>query len=122
MDKKRKLRKYFYIISLIVVVSAILNFILMDYNIYLDSINLFKIKNTQITLGYFIMSIAFSVSAWLLILGIIFVPKNWKVWVICFVFLILHAIFIIISIGYGDGFFEILRKYIWILSFGLIRI
>lgn len=62
--------------------------------------------------------VPFSLWAWLIIFGILFVKKNWLVISICIVLAIPHIIIIAVLIGYSYSFLEILKWYVMILSFG----
>lgn len=68
------------------------------------------------------MFIPFSIWAWLVILAILFVKKNWVVVTLCILLAIPHIIFIIVLCAFSYSPLEILRWYVMILSFGIINI
>ena len=64
--------------------------------------------------------IPFSIWAWLIIFGTLFVRKNWLVVTICIVLAIPHVILIVVLYAYSYSILEILKWYVMILSFGSI--
>ena len=64
--------------------------------------------------------IPFSIWAWLIIFGTLFVRKNWLVVTICIVLAIPHVVLIVVLYAYSYSILEILKWYVMILSFGSI--
>ena len=64
--------------------------------------------------------IPFSIWAWLIIFGTLFVRKNWLVVTICIVLAIPHVILIVVLYAYSYSILKILKWYVMILSFGSI--
>lgn len=69
---------------------------------------------------YYLLGTAFSLGTWLFIIGMFFIPKNWLVYTICIIVLLPQLLFIVVSIGYSYTFLDILKNYIFVLSFGTI--
>lgn len=69
------------------------------------------------------LGLPFALWAWLLIFGIFFVKKNWKLASILVALALPHVIFIIIRVfGHGDSFLQLGKWYVMILSFGKLVI
>ncbi|MEG0291823.1 MAG: hypothetical protein RR495_04160 [Anaerovoracaceae bacterium] len=66
------------------------------------------------------MFVPFSMWAWLIIFGTLFVKKNWVVVAICVALAIPHIILIVVLHAYSYNILEILKWYVMILSFGTI--
>lgn len=71
---------------------------------------------------YLTLGIPFCLWTWLLLIGLIFFKKsNEAVKTICVFTAIPQAIFIALLIGHQYSFFEVIKWYAMIFSFGLIR-
>ena len=104
----------YYAAALISVVLFVLGFLLMGSpSDRWAKTDLF----TYLTLG-----IPFCLWTWLLLIGLIFFKKsNEAVKTICVFTAIPQAIFIALLIGHQYSFFEVIKWYAMIFSFGLIR-
>lgn len=63
---------------------------------------------------------AFCLWAWLIVVGILLIPKNWIVFSIIIALAIHHMIVIAVSIGYSYSLVRILKMYVAIFSFGFL--
>lgn len=72
--------------------------------------------------SYITMFIPFCLWLWLLIIGILFIKKNWIVNAILVILAIPQIIFAIVLSGFSYSFTEILSWYGMLLTFGLVVI
>lgn len=70
----------------------------------------------------YLILFSFCIWAWLIIVGVLFIKKNWIVVSICISLLIPHIIVIAVTYSYSYSVFYILKMYLVIFSFGFIRI
>ncbi len=117
--KNIKLRKYFYILTAISIIVFVLGFIIDDFMLEIFKLDISKIQKFK--LADFMIFIPFCMWVWLILFGLIFVPKNWKVWLMLLVLLIPHCLFIIIF-SYYHSIADIFKVYIYFLSFMILRV
>lgn len=113
-------KKLFYLTTIVsVLVFIIGNIITIACNPLNDS------KFDVLSGNYFdilTLFVPFSIWAWLIIFGTLFVKKNWVVVTICFALAIPHIISIVVLYAYSYSPLEILKWYVMILSFGSITL
>lgn len=113
-------RKLFYLVTILSVLIFIIG-------------NIITITNNALNIGIFnalsrdyfdilTMFIPFSIWAWLIILGTLFVKKNWIVIITCIVLAIPHIVVIVVMHAYSYSVLDILKWYVMILSFGSITL
>lgn len=111
-------RKLFYLVTILSVLIFIIG-------------NIITITNNALNIGIFnalsrdyfdilTMFIPFSIWAWLIIFGTLFVKKNWIVIITCIVLAIPHIVVIVVIHAYSYSVLDILKWYVMILSFGII--
>lgn len=69
-----------------------------------------------------IIGVPFSIWAWLIIVGLLFIKKNWIIITLLITLAIPHVISIAILYAYSYSVVDILKWYVMILSFGSIII
>ena len=112
------INKLFYLTTVVSVLIFIIgNIITLIYNQSDNGVSGILSRDYFDILTLFI---PFSIWAWLIIFGTLFVRKNWLVVTICIVFAIPHVIFIVVLYAYSYSILEILKWYVMILSFGSI--
>lgn len=111
-----RIRGLFYFATILSVMIFIIGIILPI--ILPQSISPIQERNYDIS-GYLILY-AFCIWAWLIIIGLLFVPKNWIVILVCLGLLIPHIIYTAVTLEYSFTFIDVLKRYVYFLSFGLI--
>lgn len=112
------INKLFYLTTVVSVLIFIIgNIITLIYNQSDNGVSGILSRDYFDILTLFI---PFSIWAWLIIFGTLFVRKNWLVVTICIVLAILHVILIVVLYAYSYSILEILKWYVMILSFGSI--
>ena len=110
--------KLFYLTTVVsVLIFVIGNIITLIYNPSNNGLSGILSRNYFDILTLFI---PFSIWAWLIIFGIIFVRKNWLVVTICIVLAIPHVVLTVVLYAYSYTILEILKWYVMVLSFGSI--
>jgi len=112
------INKLFYLTTVVSVLIFIIgNIITLIYNQSDNGVSGILSRDYFDILTLFI---PFSIWAWLIIFGTLFVRKNWLVVTICIVLAIPHVILIVVLYAYSYSILEILKWYVMILSFGSI--
>lgn len=106
------LRKVYYF----VVISSVLMFLGGMLLSDIESLSFLINNNFNIV----VIGIPFSIWAWLIIVGLLFVKKNWIIITILIALAIPHIIVIMVLYAYSYSILDILRWYVMILSFGSI--
>lgn len=106
------LRKVYYFVAISSVLIFLGGMLLADIESLLFLIN----NNFDIV----VIGIPFSIWAWLIIVGLLFVKKNWIIITILIALAIPHIIVIMVLYAYSYSILDILRWYVMILSFGSI--
>lgn len=106
------LRKVYYF----VVISSVLMFLGGMLLSDIESLSFLINNNFDIV----VIGIPFSIWAWLIIVGLLFVKKNWIIITILIALAIPHIIVIMVLYAYSYSILDILRWYVMILSFGSI--
>lgn len=121
-EMRLKSRKWFYIATLFSVFLVFFGFTLSKVvdNLKLD-LGDFEVFFRDF-IGIVSISTPFILSAWLILLGLLFVKKDWKVLLTISFLAIPHIILIGVMVGYSHSPLYILRYYIFLLSFGLLRL
>ncbi len=116
--KMININKLFYLTTVVSVLIFIIgNIITLIYNQSDNGVSGILSRDYFDILTLFI---PFSIWAWLIIFGTLFVRKNWLVVTICIVLAIPHVILIVVLYAYSYSILEILKWYVMILSFGSI--
>lgn len=110
-DKKRKL---YCLISLLVIATTIL-FFLLGENFGLGS----DFENTFLNP----IILPFSLSLWLFIIGV-FLRKKYDNMILLFlvIFAAVHVFYIRVGIGFDKTFLDFIKEYLMFLTFGLINL
>ena len=112
------INKLFYLTTVVSVLIFIIgNIITLIYNQSDNGVSGILSRDYFDILTLFI---PFSIWAWLIVFGTLFVRKNWLVVTICIVLAIPHVILIVVLYAYSYSILEILKWYVMILSFGSI--
>ncbi len=112
------INKLFYLTTVVSVLIFIIgNIITLIYNQSDNGVSGILSRDYFDILTLFI---PFSIWAWLIIFGTLFVRKNWLVVTICIVLAIPHVILIVVLYAYSYSILKILKWYVMILSFGSI--
>lgn len=112
-------RTVFYSITLLSIIMFIMG-LSMNPSIS-DNVGKFiGLKEGNFDFATYLVILPFCIWAWLIITGLLFVKKNWLVISICLVLLIPHIILIAVYYGYSYGLIDILKRYVSILTFGLV--
>lgn len=112
------INKLFYLTTVVSVLIFIIgNIITLIYNQSDNGVSGILSRDYFDILTLFI---PFSIWAWLIIFGTLFVRKNWLVVTICIVLAIPHVVLIVVLYAYSYSILEILKWYVMILSFGSI--
>ena len=112
------INKLFYLTTVVSVLIFIIgNIITLIYNQSDNGVSGILSRDYFDILTLFI---PFSIWAWLIIFGTLFVRKNWLVVTICIVLAIPHVILIVVLYAHSYSILEILKWYVMILSFGSI--
>ena len=112
------INKLFYLTTVVSVLIFIIgNIITLIYNQSDNGVSGILSRDYFDILTLFI---PFSIWAWLIIFGTLFVRKNWLVVTICIVLAIPHVILIVVLYAYSYSILEILKWYVMILSVGSI--
>ena len=112
------INKLFYLTTVVSVLIFIIgNIITLIYNQSDNGVSGILSRDYFDILTLFI---PFSIWAWLIIFGTLFVRKNWLVVTICIVLAIPHVILIVVLYAYSYSILEILKWYVMFLSFGSI--
>lgn len=123
MSKKEKKemdsRKIFYIVTAVSVLIFAVGVIITAVNGKLDGSVFNKRLDFLADMTFFI---PFCLWAWLVVVGLLFVRKNFLVVTICILMAIPHIIFIAVMIGYSNSLLEILKRYVMIFSFGSLML
>ncbi len=123
MSKKEKKemdsRKIFYIFTAISLLIFAVGVIITAVNGRLDGSVFNKRLDFLADMTFFI---PFCLWAWLVLLGLLFVRKNFLVVTICILLAIPHIIFIAVMVGYSNSMMEILKRYVMIFSFGSLML
>lgn len=123
MSKKEKKemdsRKIFYIVTAVSVLIFAVGVIITAVNGKLDGSVFNKRLDLLADMTFFI---PFCLWAWLVVVGLLFVRKNFLVVTICILLSIPHIIFIAVMIGYSNSLIEILKRYVMIFSFGSLML
>ncbi|WP_106460023.1 hypothetical protein [Anaerococcus sp. Marseille-P3915] len=106
------LRKGYYSVAIISVVIFLVGMLLVG----VGDFPFFTYHNIE----YVIIGVPFSIWAWLIIVGLLFVKKNWIVIAIIIASAIPHIIAIALLYAFSYSILEILKWYVMILSFGSI--
>lgn len=107
LKKSQKVRRLFYLISLIIISSFIVDIILMN----LDELNFLTKLHGNI---YFLDSFLLFSSAVTFILGLFFVNKNWIVWVILVLLLAPNIFVFIVFFGLASlNLFKAISTYLY---------
>lgn len=110
--------KLFYLTTVVSVLIFIIgNIITLIYNPSNNGLSGILSRNYFDILTLFI---PFSIWAWLIIFGTLFVRKNWLVVTICIVLAIPHVVLTVVLYAYSYSTLEVLKWYVMILSFGSI--
>ena len=112
-ERDKKIRKIYCTVFLVSVLVFIIGLILGGF----DGFNGLFYSDT---FTYFTMALPFCLWAWLIIIGLIFVKKDWIVNSIIVICAIPHIINIMVLVGFSNSFVDILQWYLMVLSFGLI--
>ena len=116
--KMININKLFYLTTVVSVLIFIIgNIITLIYNQSDNGVSGILSRDYFDILTLFI---PFSIWAWLIIFGTLFVRKNWLVVTICIVLAIPHVVLIVVLYAYSYSILEILKWYVMILSFGSI--
>ena len=116
--KMININKLFYLTTVVSVLIFIIgNIITLIYNQSDNGVSGILSRDYFDILTLFI---PFSIWAWLIIFGTLFVRKNWLVVTICIVLAIPHVALIVVLYAYSYSILEILKWYVMILSFGSI--
>lgn len=75
------------------------------------------LRNKYFEFSDYLIIITFCTWAWLVVLGLIFVPKNWIAILTCLTLLAPHIIIIIITYANSESFMDILKLYLAVFSF-----
>ncbi|MEJ8751806.1 hypothetical protein WKS98_04165 [Lagierella sp. ICN-221743] len=123
MSKKEKKemdsRKIFYIVTAVSVLIFAVGVIITTVNGKLDGSVFNKRLDFLADMTFFI---PFCLWAWLVVVGLLFVRKNFLVVTTCILLAIPHIIFIAVMIGYSNSLLEILKRYVMIFSFGSLML
>lgn len=123
MSKKEKKemdsRKIFYIVTAVSVLIFAVGVIITAVNGKLDGSVFNKRLDFLADMTFFI---PFCLWAWLVVVGLLFVRKNFLVVTTCILLAIPHIIFIAVMIGYSNSLLEILKRYVMIFSFGSLML
>lgn len=123
MSKKEKKemdsRKIFYIVTAVSVLIFAVGVIITTVNGKLDGSVFNKRLDFLADMTFFI---PFCLWAWLVVVGLLFVRKNFLVVTTCILLSIPHIIFIAVMIGYSNSLLEILKRYVMIFSFGSLML
>ena len=112
------INKLFYLTTVVSVLIFIIgNIITLIYNQSDNGVSGILSRDYFDILTLFI---PFSIWAWLIIFGTLFVRKNWLVVTICIVLAIPHVILIVVLYAYSYSILKILKWSVMILSFGSI--
>lgn len=106
------LRKVYYFVAISSVLMFLGGMLLAD----IESLSFLINNNFDII----VIGIPFSIWAWLIIVGLLFVKKNWIIITILIALAIPHIIVIMVLYAYSYSILDILRWYVMILSFGSI--
>lgn len=112
-------RKIFYIVTAVSVLIFAVGVIITAVNGKLDGSVFNKRLDFLADMTFFI---PFCLWAWLVVVGLLFVRKNFLVVTICILLSIPHIIFIAVMIGYSNSLIEILKRYVMIFSFGSLML
>ena len=117
MTEKNKmiLRKGYYLVAIVSVLTFLGGMLLTDVESLSFLLNNHSFENI-------VIGVPFSIWAWLIIVGLLFVKKNGIVITIIIVLAIPHIIAIALLHAYSYNILEILKWYVMILSFGSIII
>ena len=116
--KMININKLFYLTTVVSVLIFIIgNIITLIYNQSDNGVSGILSRDYFDILTLFI---PFSIWAWLIIFGTLFVRKNWLVVTICIILAIPHVVLIVVLYAYSYSILEILKWYVMILSFGSI--
>ena len=119
IKKRINAKKVFYVAILFALMLFIIGWVAMSFDSVDDAI--------QSALGFdflgiIMILIPFSMSAWIIILGTIFVKKDPLVVLMLLLLAIPHVIVIAVSYGLSYTILDILKVYSLILSFGILGI
>lgn len=112
-------RKIFYIVTAVSVLIFAVGVIITTVNGKLDGSVFNKRLDFLADMTFFI---PFCLWAWLVVVGLLFVRKNFLVVTTCILLSIPHIIFIAVMIGYSNSLLEILKRYVMIFSFGSLML
>ena len=112
--------KLFYLTTVVSVLIFIIGNVITLIYIYNTSNNGLSGVLSRNYFDILTLFIPFSIWAWLIIFGTLFVRKNWLVVTICIVLAIPHVVLIVVLYAYSYSILEILKWYVMILSFGSI--
>ena len=120
LDKFKKLgtgKKIFYLLTMVSVLLFLIGLLVIqtDYYSYIN-------QGSRDSLDIITFMIPFAIWAWLIIIGMFFVKKNWLVNTILIALAIPHLILIAVVYAHSTSVLEVLSWYVMILSFGLIII
>lgn len=115
MNEKNSLRKAYYFVAISSILMFLGGMLLVDIESLSFLVNNHNFENV-------IIGIPFSIWAWLIIVGLLFVKKNWIIITILIVLAIPHIIAIVVLYAYSYSILDILKWYVMILSFGSIII
>lgn len=109
------LRKIYYLVTILSVLIFLGGMLLVDIESLSFLVNNYNFENI-------IIGVPFSIWAWLIIVGLLFVKKNWIIITILIALAIPHIIAIVVLYAYSYSILDILKWYVMILSFGSIII
>lgn len=115
-SKQAIIRRIYYLavlFSLLIVAVALL--LPAQFDISLE--HLWPWNKMGFSLVDALLSFAFSLWAWLLIIGLFLVPKSSLLWGTCILLSLPQGVFIVVSLAFGDDLVTVLKSYLLILSF-----
>lgn len=113
-------RKKFYIASGISIALMVIG-IMISINSHGSFDEFISSDGNPNELANFMVGISYIASMWIIIFGLIFVPKNWKVVLILSILALPHIIMTIFMLEY-NSLKEVIKEYIYFMSLGIIEI
>lgn len=117
--KKSNARIVYYIVAALSIVLFAIGLTMSD-SLSKDITKFIGLEVKYFYFADYVGLFAFCLWAWLIVVGILFIPKNWIVISIIIALAIPHMIVIAVSIGYSYGLVRILKMYVAIFSFGFL--
>ena len=119
--KNTNARTVFYSITVVSIVMFIIG-LTMSGSVSGRLSTLIGLKGQYFDFADYLIILPVSIWAWLSIAGFLLIRKNWDVKLVSFILLIPHILLIALSIAHSYGIVGILKMYLAILSFGIIRL